>query len=137
MLRKIINISIIKNWLQQHRRLVLLFLIGLLLKILVMPWAMHSDLLSMYYRSYLMADRGLWGLPTNQFLAHLVYAFNLLILRLAGWDLTAVFPTEFGLQLGSMTSSVGDWLNFTAQPQINSLLFWLKLPHLFADIAIF
>jgi len=84
-----------------------------------------------------MAGRGLWGLPTNQFLAHLIYSANLLFMQAVGWDLHAVFPSEFGLQLGSMTSSVGDWLNFTAHPQINSILFWLKIPHLIFDIGVF
>lgn len=123
--------------LDKHKALVVIFLAGLFLKLLIMPFAMHADLLSMYFRSYLMAEHGAWQLPGNQYLGHVVYAVNLLGMKLTGWDLTALFPLPFGLVPGSLTASVGNWLVFQEIPRVNEVLFWWKVPHLLADIVIF
>lgn len=102
-----------------------------------MPFTMHADLLSMYFRAHLMAEYGLWRLPSGQYLGHMVYAIDLLMMKLAGWDLKSLFPLPFGLQPGSMTASVGNWLAFQSLPGINQALFWWKIPHLLADLAVF
>ncbi len=102
-----------------------------------MPLAMQADLLSMTYRAHLMSEYGLWGLSSNQLLAHYIYAFNLMLWRPFFGDLTSFFAASHGVSLASTTSSVGDWLTFVAQPQVNAFIFVLKLPHLLADLAIF
>ena len=84
-----------------------------------------------------MAVHGFWGLPTNQFLAHLIYSLNLKVMQWVGFDFSQIFLLPFGLNLGSLTASVGDWLRFTALPNINTVLFWLKLPHLLVDTFVF
>lgn len=117
--------------------MLLLFLFGLMIRLVFMPFATHSDLLSMYFRAHLMAVHGFWGLPTNQFLAHLIYSLNLKVMQWVGFDFSQIFLLPFGLNLGSLTASVGDWLRFTALPNINSVLFWLKLPHLLVDTLVF
>jgi len=128
------------------RTTLLIFLIGLLIRLLVMPFAMQADLLSMYFRASLMTENGLWGLATNQYWGHLIYALNLLLMKLIAMifgffssDFRQIFPdpTSFGINTNSLTSSVGDWLNFVGQEKINSFIFFLKIPHLLADIAIF
>ncbi len=119
------------------RPILFVFFFGLTIKLLFLPFAMHSDLLSMYFRAHLMSEYGLWGLPTNQYLAHLIYAFNLKIMSFVSFDLQSLFALPFGLREGSLTSSVGDWLRFAENPNINAALFWFKLPHLIADIGIF
>lgn len=103
----------------------------------MMPWAMHADLLSMSYRAYLMAEYGNWQLPVNQYLGHVVYALNLLLIKLFGFPLTDMFPVQFGLTPGSFTASVGDWLNFNSLSRLNEFLFWLKVPHLIVDSVLF
>ncbi len=110
--------------------------IGLLVRLLLMPWAMHSDLLSMVWRSTLMAEYGLWQLPTNQLFAHFLYAGNLLVMKLFGAEPAQWFQQPFGLFPGSKTASAGDWLVFLEHPHLNALLFGLKLPHLLADIGV-
>jgi hypothetical protein len=100
-----------------------------------MPWAMHADLLSMYWRAHLITEYGLWGLPTNQILGHYMYAANLWIMKLAGFDLRSLFELPFGLSVGSSTSSVGDWLRFIENPRLNSALFFMKVPHLLFDLG--
>lgn len=114
-----------------------IFLFGLLVKVAIMPWAMHSDLLSMYFRAHLMAEHGVWGLGTGQYLSHFIYALNLLVLKLAGWNLEEMFFHDFGLHIGSLTASVGDWLRFNEHPLVNSFIFWLKMPHLLVDVGVF
>lgn len=84
-----------------------------------------------------MAEHGIWGLGINQYLGHLIYALNLLVLKAAGWNLESFFLHDYGVSAGSLTASVGDWLRFMEHPQINSFLFWLKLPHLLVDIGVF
>lgn len=114
-----------------------LFLFGLLIRLLLMPWAMHSDLLSMYFRAHLMAEHGIWGLGVNQYIGHFIYALNLVVLKAVDWNLESFFLHDYGVSAGSLTASVGDWLRFMEHPQINSFLFWLKLPHLLVDIGVF
>lgn len=111
---------------------------GLLLRLVIMPWAMHADLLSMYWRANLMVSHGIWQLPTNQYLGHVIYALNLAWMKLLGFNLVEIFPVEhYGLSVNSMTASVGDWLRFNELSQVNEVLFWLKMPHLLSDIGIF
>ena len=111
-----------------------------------MPFAMQADLLSMSYRAHLMTDYGLWGLEVNQLFSHYIYALNLILMKGIGY-LTGFFPSDFsqiflipnqyGMFPSSLTSSVGNWLTFINNPQINAFIFFLKMPHLLADIAIF
>ena len=111
-----------------------------------MPFAMQADLLSMSYRAHLMSDYGLWGLELNQLFSHYLYALNLILMKGISY-LTGIIPSDFsqifispeiyGNSPGSITSSVGDWLTFINNPQINSFIFFLKMPHLLADIAVF
>lgn len=117
--------------------LLLILLIGLLLRLLLMPFALQADLLSMTYRAHLMSEYGLWGFQPGQPLGHYLYALNLIILKPFFGELTQFFSTGHGLSLSSTTSSVGDWLNFVAHPQVNAFIFALKIPHLLADLAIF
>lgn len=137
------SLALIKPVLKRatHQLLVLfkspLFLSGLLIRILIMPFAMHADLLSMYWRAYVMAGWDIWQAPFNQYLAHLIYASNLRFMQLLGFDLHEIFFVPFGNRVGSFTSSTGDWLRFVEYDHINSVLFFLKLPHLLFDIAIF
>lgn len=130
-------INRISSFVAKHNIILLIFFSGLLLRLLVMPLSMHADLLSMSYRAHLMAEYGQWQLPTNQFLAHLVYGGNLTLLKVGGYDLQAIFPAQFGLTPRSWTASVGDWLTFNEHSQVNEVVFWLKVPHLLADIAVF
>lgn len=122
-----------KNW---PRTLLLIFLTGLLLRLLLMPFAMQADLLSLTYRAHLMSEYGLWGYDPGQLLAHYLYAVNLWLIKPFFPDLASFFSTTHG-SLTSTTSSVGDWLNFVAQPQINAFIFALKVPHLLADLGVF
>lgn len=41
------------------------------------------------------------------------------------------------MSVTSTTSSVGDWLSFVDNKQVNSFIFFLKTPHLLADIILF
>lgn len=102
-----------------------------------MPFALQADLLSMSYRAHLMSEYGLFGLQTNQLIAHYIYALNLTLLKPFFSDITQFFSYSHGMSIASTTSSTGDWLNFVVHPQVNAFIFALKIPHLLADIAVF
>lgn len=113
-----------------------LLLLGLLARVLIMPWAMHADLLSMSWRAQLMAYHSQWGLLSSQWLGHAAYAANLWLWHQIGISFEPMFEnTEFGLTPTSQTASVGDWLRFVQEDQINTFLFVAKLPHLLADVS--
>lgn len=124
----------------------IIFLIGLFLRLFIMPFAMQADLLSMSQRAHLMTDYSLWGIEVGQLFSHYIYALNLILMKGIAY-LTGIFPADFsqifldpavyGKNPGSITSGVGDWLTFVNHPQINSFIFFLKMPHLLADIAVF
>lgn len=114
----------------------LLLVLGLLIRIFIMPWSMHSDVLSMSWRSFLIGYYGMWNFPTNQYLSHLVYAINILFLQKIGLEPETWFQQPFGLYPGSKTASVGDWLVFLEHPKVNAILFGLQMPHLLVDIGI-
>ena len=119
------------------KSILLIFLFGLLVRLFLMPFAMQADLLSLSYRANLMSEYNLWGFNTGQLLAHYLYALNLKLIEPLFGDLQSFFSTSHGISPNSTTSSVGDWLNFVANPQVNAFIFALKIPHLIADIAIF
>lgn len=121
-----------------------IFFLGLLIRLFLMPWALQADLISMSYRAYLMSENGFFSLNAGQLLSHFIYTLNFhfidffnQIFHLFNLNPGYFYPETFGTVSKSYTSSVGDWLNFVAQPQINSFIFFLKIPHLLADIAIF
>lgn len=119
------------------KKTLLIFLIGFLLRILIMPWAMQADLISMSYRAHLMSEYGLWGMNSSQALGQYLYALNLKFLGFFFHDIKNLYPTEFGTILTNNTASVGDWLNFVNNSQVNAFIFALKIPHLLADAAVF
>lgn len=126
-----------RSILHQRKQLGLIFLVGLLVRLLLMPFAMHADFLSMSWRAHLMATFNQWGLGHSQWLGHFIYALNFKWLKWAGFNFEHFFAPEFGLQPGSQTASVGSWLLFNHTPGVNQALFLWKLPHLFFDGAIF
>jgi hypothetical protein len=113
------------------------FIFGLLLKLLLLPFAFHSDLVSMYWRANLMASHGLWGYQPSQVVGHWIYALNLKLMQLLGFDLAAIFHQPFGITPGKPTASTGDWLQFANLDNINAVLFMFKLPHLIFDVLVY
>lgn len=125
-----------KIYIMRNKVLIFLFLLGLSIRLILLPWFGHSDLLSMNYRAYLMQEHGLWGLDISQLPAHFVYALNqiLLIEGVLDIDLNGFFPAEFGTRPSSTTASTSNWLEMSFNSHINILLIAFKMPHLVFDM---
>lgn len=117
--------------------LLLILLFGLLIRLFLMPWALQADLISMSYRAYLMSENGFFSLNAGQLLSHFIYTLNLHLIGFFNQNLGGFYTDTFGTIAKSYTSSVGDWLGFVAKPQVNAFIFFLKIPHLLADLAVF
>jgi len=120
-----------------NKKILIIFLTGLFLRLLLMPFALQADLISANYRAHLISEYGLMGIKSNQPLINYVYATNLLTAKLFYSDIKSFFAESHGVSTTSTTSSVGDWLSFVNNKQVNSFVFFLKIPHLLADIALF
>ncbi len=101
-----------------------------------MPFAFHSDLVSMYWRANLMASYGQWGYSPGQIIGHFIYALNLKAMQLIGFNLQEIFFSPIGIKPGVPTTNTGDWLRFANLSNINSVLFFLKIPHLIFDLLV-
>lgn len=101
-----------------------IFLLGLFIRLVVMPFAMQADLLSMSFRAHLMSDYGFWGYNVGQLISHYIYAFNLLLMKflvplgILPTDFREIFinPASFAMNPGSNTSSVGGLVELCFTP---------------------
>jgi len=100
---------------------------GLLLRLLVMPFTAHSDLLSIYYRAHLLLDgRAVKGLGPNMF--NLLHAGFL-------WLMKPLLP--YRIMWGApklKTFLMLDWLGFVNQTSVFRALFLFKLPYLAVEV---
>jgi hypothetical protein len=100
---------------------------GILIRLLLMPFTTHSDLLSVYYRAHLLLDgRAVNGFGPNLF--NLMHAGYL-------WLIRPLIPysTMWGNPEQS-TYLVFDWLAFVNSPLVFRQLFLFKLPYLGFEI---
>lgn len=106
-----------------------IFGIAVAIRLVLMPIACHSDLISTYHRAYTLLN----GFHPRYWLPHeLIEAFMLLLCSpvLALDELLVWEGTEH-------TASMDFWLGtFAPHPQVFLALFLFKLPYLFCDLAI-
>lgn len=104
-------------------------LTGLLIRLLVMPFTTHSDLLSIYYRAHLLLDgRSVNGLGPNLF--NVLHAGFL-------WFMKPLLP--YATMWGNpqlKTYLMLDWLGFVNRPSVFRALFLFKLPYLGIEILV-
>lgn len=102
-------------------------LLAFFIRLLLMPFTAHSDLLSVYGRAYLILEKGglgLFGLNT----INLLHAGFLWLLK-PFIAYKAVF-NDYNL----LTFTESDWLGFINQLGIFRVLFFLKLPYLIFEV---
>ena len=116
-----------------------ILLIGLLVRLLLMPLATHSDLIQFYWKSHLITFHNEFAVGF-QALLRLFHAGYL-------WVLTPVLPPADSLWIHhaenllinpfavSESAATQAWFGFISHPQIFRSLFLLKLPYLFFDLA--
>lgn len=111
-----------------------IFIFGLILRLIFMPFALHADFLSINWRAHLISQHSIFFLPTSQNITHILYAINQKVFSSFLGDFNDIFLHPFGMEGWFFTSSVSDWLNFININYINRVLFFLKVPHLVFDI---
>src|SRR3972149_7728264 len=104
-------------------------LAGLFIRLLVMPFTTHSDLLSIYYRAHLLLD----GRAVNALGPSL---FNILHAAFL-WLMKPLIP--YSTMWGSpkqTTYLMIDWLGFVNQSEVFRSVFLFKLPYLVVEILV-
>lgn len=125
--------------LNKHERLIWRALFaGLILRLLLMPFSAHSDLMHIYWGAHMIAFH------------HKLVGFQVVLRYFhAGylWLVSALLPPADTLWLhlgaaplvnafsGAEVSSMRAWLDFARHPQIYRTLFLLKLPYLIFDLG--
>lgn len=109
-------------------------LAGLLLRLLLMPFATHGDLLDIYWRAsrILYHHDPMISLETVLRYLHAAYL----------WLITPLLPPpdtvwiyRDGVQLLDFSRKMSDWFTFISNPQVYRILFLFKLPYLLFDLA--
>lgn len=104
-------------------------LIGLLIRLIFMPIALHMDLLYVYGRSSLVVYKGMPRLMGQIFVTY-IHAFSLWIFK----PLMPYFPNVLNYHPGQVIS----WrlfYEFVTDPNVPRTLFLLKLPYLIFDLG--
>jgi len=114
-------------------------LIGLLIRLFVMPFSAHSDLPYMYWSAHLIAyhQKSVFGLQTLLLYLHAGY-LKLLAPILPPTDTLWIHQADSPFLnpfLSPQVVSTQGWFDFISHPQIYRTLFLLKLPYLFFDLA--
>lgn len=116
-----------------------ILLAGLLVRLLLMPFAANSDLMHTYWGAHLLVYRGHLALGF-QALLRLVHAAWL-------WAISFLLPAADSLWIrqadapflnpfvSPQVASTQGWFDFISQPQVFRTLFLLKLPYLLFDLA--
>ncbi|CAG0958154.1 hypothetical protein METP3_00658 [Methanosarcinales archaeon] len=104
-------------------------LIGLLIRFIFMPIALHADLISTYHRSYMILNGN--AIPAYYTLVQIIQASFLALYQfILPLDQLLMWPTN------EMSVPESHWLNvFVENDSVYRALFLFKIPYLFFDMA--
>lgn len=117
------------------QRVLLILLIGLLIRIPMMPFLAHEDLYLTYGRSYGMAFEGKAIFSENQQFSHLVQAINLKI-----YDIFFAPEQLLPLPLPDKDIKEREVIDsgvIFENPMLKFNIFWMKIPYLLFDLGTF
>lgn len=107
-----------------------IFFGGLLLRLLIMPFAVHSDFIHMVWASSCSLFDGKTIIQMQTILVYLHSATEWLALPLV--TSAPSFCSSYNFNLAQVND---EWLRFISQPEIFRLLFIYKFPYLVMDVA--
>lgn len=110
-------------------------LLGLLIRLLAMPFFTHSDMLTSYWRSHLWVDRGRFREVGFQIPVLYLHGVSLWLLSPLLPSPELVWPPELDNKPLDELSLTDDWKRLIEFPKIYRVLFLLKLPYLLFDIG--
>ena len=121
---------------QYIKKIAIILLIGLILRLVLMPISMHNDFLSEHIRAEFIIFGGHPFAVTSQFLSHYIDAAFLFIFSPFIADHAKVFnlPAFVG---SASTVENESFLNFIDSPSSYRTLFLLKIPYLLCDFLCF
>ena len=126
------NLALTRNWIQE-KPLMRLVLIGLLIRLVLIPFFGHVDLLSEARRVFFWAEEGIYldniGRNTTMFIQVVFFKFTSLFLPEKSSML-------YHLDMTRTTAEIPHYFEFVSHPTIYRTIFALKLPFLIADLLI-
>lgn len=119
-------------YLIKHRFFLVILFIGVLIRVIVMPFTLHHDILCSAWRVSLGIYKNVWQLPyfSEIFLSGFFFTIKSLLLHLK--DIVIIN----GQNAFSITADSSVYYNFIHSPYSHRLLFLLKTPYLIADIIL-
>ena len=108
---------------------------GLTLRLLLMPFFAHGDLLTVYWRSHLWVDLGRFEAVSFQIPVQYLHAAFLWGLKPVLPLPETIWPTELDGEPVDELSLTENWKQFISQPRFYRVLFFLKLPYLGFDVG--
>lgn len=112
-----------------------LLIVGLLLRLLLMPFAMHTDFLSEHWRAEMVAFGGVTYPTRIELLGHYLDALVLRIIRpLIPHHAYYFWPPQEALQGGFPSTDIAGYNRLASYPRVNRVLFLTKLPYLLFDV---
>lgn len=119
------------------KKIIICLLLGILIRIVIIPFCAHIDLFSIYYRAHLLAYHKELKLPLiHQLLPHYIFAFFLWLFKPYMSYGEEIFPHQMSNYSEGETflSSSGLWMSNISHPYIYRSLFFFKIPYLLFDI---
>jgi hypothetical protein len=122
-----------------ERPIWLVLLAGLLIRLLLMPFAAHSDLMHTYWDAHLIAYHQEFAVRLQMLLLYFHAGYLWLITPLLPHvDTLWIHLAEDWFQNPFLSSQVvlsQGWLDFISSPQVYRVLFLLKIPYLLFDLG--
>ena len=108
---------------------------GLLIRLLLMPFTMHTDVYQIYSRTHMAAYHGEWFVWSSQIVIQMVLNVWVLLIRPLLPNSEPIWSHSAAV-LGTGPIPVPeDIARFFAYPYVARALFLMKLPYLIADLA--
>ncbi|HEU4792373.1 MAG TPA: hypothetical protein VFS96_01825, partial [Nitrolancea sp.] len=108
---------------------------GLLIRLLLMPFTMHTDVYQIYSRAHLAAYHGEWFAWSSQIVIQMVHNIWLLIIRPLLPGSEPIWSHSAAVLGSGPIPAPDDIARFFEYPYVARALFLMKLPYLIADLA--
>ncbi len=108
---------------------------GLLIRLLLMPFTMHTDVYQIYSRAHLAAYHGEWFAWSSQIVIQMVHNIWLLIIRPLLPGSEPIWSHSAAVLGSGPIPAPEDIARFFDYPYVARALFLMKLPYLIADLA--
>ncbi len=108
---------------------------GLLIRLLLLPFTMHTDVYQIYSRAHMAAYHGDWLVWSSQIVIQMVHNLWLLLIRPLLPGSEPIWSHTAGVLGSGPIPAPEDLARFFAYPHLARALFLMKLPYLIADLA--